>query len=91
MGDHRKTGLEMQRAHCGRICADDGQAGSRYAKGCRGDRSFYDDASTSSFIVRRDGMVVSAGAHRRNETPNNAEVDLHDKIRNTAIVLIARV
>jgi hypothetical protein len=35
--------------------------------------------------------VVSAGAHGRNETPNNEEVDLHDKIRNTAIALMARV
>ncbi|MDB5023246.1 MAG: hypothetical protein JWP78_1001 [Mucilaginibacter sp.] len=52
---------------------------------------FYKDASTSTFIVRRDGRVVSAGAHGRNETPNNENVDLHDKIRNTAIALMARV
>jgi hypothetical protein len=51
---------------------------------------FYTDESTSSFIVRRDGMMVSAGAHGRNESPNNKEVDLHDKIRNTAIALMAR-
>jgi hypothetical protein len=52
---------------------------------------FYTDESTSTFIVRRDGMVVSAGAHGRNESPNNEDVDLHDKIRNTAIALMARV
>jgi hypothetical protein len=52
---------------------------------------FYTDESTSTFIVRRDGMMVSAGAHGRNESPNNEEVDLHDKIRNTAIALMARV
>ncbi|MBS1526052.1 MAG: hypothetical protein JST19_10415 [Bacteroidetes bacterium] len=52
---------------------------------------FYKDASTSTFIVRRDGMAVSAGAHGRNETPNNEEVDLYDKVRNTAIALMARV
>lgn len=52
---------------------------------------FYTDESTNTFIVRRDGMVVSAGAHGRNESPNNEEVDLHDKIRNTAIALMARV
>jgi hypothetical protein len=52
---------------------------------------FYTDESTSTFIVRRDGLLVSAGAHGRNETPNNDEVDLHDKIRNTAIALMARV
>jgi len=52
---------------------------------------FYTDKSTSTFIVRRDGLVVSAGAHGRNESPNNENVDLHDKIRNTAIALMARV
>jgi len=52
---------------------------------------FYKEVSTSTFIVRRDGMTVSAGAHGRNETPNNESVDLHDKIRNTAIALMARV
>jgi hypothetical protein len=52
---------------------------------------FYTDESTNTVIVRRDGLVVSAGAHGRNETPNNETVDLHDKIRNTAIALMARV
>jgi len=52
---------------------------------------FYTDESTSTFIVRRDGLVVSAGAHGRNESPNNESVDLHDKIRNTVIALMARV
>lgn len=52
---------------------------------------FFKDLSTSTFIVRRDGLMLSAGAHGRNETPNNAEVDLHDKIRNTAIALMARM
>lgn len=52
---------------------------------------FYKEASTNTFIIRRDGLLLSAGAHGRNETPNNGEVDLHDKIRNTAIALMARV
>jgi hypothetical protein len=52
---------------------------------------FYTDTSTSTFIVRRDGRVVSAGAHGRNETPNNQDVDLFDKVRNTAIGLMARI
>jgi hypothetical protein len=51
---------------------------------------FYKDISTSTFIVRRDGFTLSAGAHGRNETPNNDDVELHDKIRNTAIALMAR-
>ncbi len=52
---------------------------------------FYSDESTSTFIVRRDGRVVSVGAHGRNESPNNENVDVHDKIRNTAIALMARI
>ena len=52
---------------------------------------FYTDDSTNTFIVRRDGLVLSAGAHGRNETPNNEEVDLHDKVRNTMIGLLARI
>ncbi|MDB5155324.1 MAG: hypothetical protein JWR50_31 [Mucilaginibacter sp.] len=52
---------------------------------------FYKDVSTSTFIVRRDGLMLSAGAHGRNETPNNEAVDLYDKVRNTAIALMARV
>jgi hypothetical protein len=52
---------------------------------------FYKEVSTNTFIVRRDGLMLSAGAHGRNETPNNEQVDLHDKIRNTAIALMARV
>jgi len=52
---------------------------------------FYKEVSTSTFVVRRDGMMLSAGAYGRNETPNNELVDLHDKIRNTAIGLMARI
>ena len=52
---------------------------------------FYTGESTNTIIVRRDGLLISAGAHGRNESPNNEEVDLHDKIRNTAIALMARV
>lgn len=52
---------------------------------------FYEEVSTSTFAVRRDGLVVSAGAHGRNETPNNEDVGIHDKIRNTAIALMARI
>jgi hypothetical protein len=52
---------------------------------------FYKEISTNTIIVRRDGLLLSAGAHGRNETPNNEEVDLHDKIRNTTIALMARI
>lgn len=52
---------------------------------------FYTDVTTNTFLIRRDGLLLSAGAHGRNETPNNSGVDLHDQIRNTAIALMARV
>jgi len=52
---------------------------------------FYKEVSTSTFIVKRVGLKVIAGAHGRNETPNNEDVDLHDKIRNTIVALSARI
>lgn len=52
---------------------------------------FYKDVSTSTFIVKRNGKVVSASIHGRNETPNNEHVGLHDKIRNTLVALSARI
>jgi hypothetical protein len=52
---------------------------------------FYTDESTNTFIVRRDGLLVSAGAHGRNESANTEGVDLLDKLRNTAIALMARI
>jgi hypothetical protein len=52
---------------------------------------FYKNVSTSTFIVKRVGRTVSAAVHGRNETPNNSDVNLHDKIRNTIIALTARV
>lgn len=52
---------------------------------------FFTDEATSTFIVRRDGLTISAGVHGRNELPNNSDVDLHDKIRNTVIANTARI
>ena len=52
---------------------------------------FYKDISTSTFIVKRVGQTVGAAVHGRNETPNNSDVNLHDKIRNTIVALTARV
>jgi len=52
---------------------------------------FYKDVATSTFIVKRAGQIVSAGVHGRNETPNNSDVGLHDKIRNTIVALTARI
>jgi hypothetical protein len=52
---------------------------------------FFKDASTSTFIVKREGVKVSAEVHGRNETPNNDEVALYDKVRNTLVALSARI
>ncbi|HEX3384685.1 MAG TPA: hypothetical protein VHS53_05840 [Mucilaginibacter sp.] len=52
---------------------------------------FYNDGATSTFIVKRTGKTVSAAVHGRNEAPNNEDVDLHDKIRNTIVALSARI
>ncbi|HEY9001287.1 MAG TPA: hypothetical protein VIM89_08030 [Mucilaginibacter sp.] len=52
---------------------------------------FFKDVSTSTFIVKRVGKTVSAAVHGRNETPNNSDVNIHDKIRNTVVALTARV
>lgn len=52
---------------------------------------FYKDISTSTFIVKRTKTCVSVEVHGRNETPNNHDVDLHDKIRNTIVALSARI
>lgn len=50
---------------------------------------FFQDVATNTLIIRRDGRNIRAGSHGRNETPNNADVDLHDKIRNTTVALLA--
>jgi hypothetical protein len=52
---------------------------------------FYKDVSTSTFIVKRTGQTVSAAVHGRNETPNNSDVNFHDKVRNTIVALTARI
>ena len=52
---------------------------------------FFKDQSTNSFLVTRRGNKLFAESHGRNELPNNSNVDLHDKIRNTVIALTARI
>ncbi|HVW14783.1 MAG TPA: hypothetical protein VHB54_13190 [Mucilaginibacter sp.] len=52
---------------------------------------FYKDSSTSTFIVKRVDRTVSVAVYGRNETPNNEQVDLHDKVRNTLVALTARI
>lgn len=46
---------------------------------------FFDDAATSTFVIKREGNQISAEVHGRNEKPNLEEVSLIDKIRNTFV------
>lgn len=52
---------------------------------------FYKEVSTNTFIVKRIGNILSAIVYGRNETPNNENVNLHDKVRNTIVALSARI
>lgn len=46
---------------------------------------FFDDSSTSSFVVKKEGNKVTAGIYGRNEKPNTDTEHSRDKIRNAAI------
>lgn len=52
---------------------------------------FLDEHATSSFIVRRDGNLITAGVHGRNEKPNTEAKKITDKLRNTVIGTLAVV
>lgn len=46
---------------------------------------FLTDEATSNFIVRRDGLRVTAGVYGRNEKPNTEADGLLDKLRNAVV------
>jgi hypothetical protein len=46
---------------------------------------FLQEQATSSFVVKREGNLITAGVHGRNEKPNTETRNLSDKIRNTVI------
>lgn len=46
---------------------------------------FLTDEATSNFIVRRDGLTVTAGVYGRNEKPNTEADGLLDKVRNAVV------
>ncbi|HUS02227.1 MAG TPA: hypothetical protein VMY77_10895, partial [Chitinophagaceae bacterium] len=50
---------------------------------------FYDDSSTSNFIVTREGKKITASIIDRNIKPNDDTSSVTDKIRGTAIGLSA--
>jgi hypothetical protein len=46
---------------------------------------FFDEDATSSFLVKREGKIVTAGVYGRNEKPNTDTETVVDKVRNAAI------
>lgn len=52
---------------------------------------FFSSAATSTFQVKRLGMVISAQEHGRNEVPNTDTSHLADNIRNTLVGWTAKI
>jgi hypothetical protein len=50
---------------------------------------FFTEAATSSFIVRREGRVITASVFGRNEIPNTVTSNLLDKVRNAVVAVSA--
>lgn len=50
---------------------------------------FFKDKATSTFIIKRKGQTVTVYYYGRNEVVNLKNASLHDKIRNTAVALVA--
>lgn len=51
---------------------------------------FFEQEATSSFIVKREGLRITAEVHGRNEKPNTENASLADAIRNTVISMGAQ-
>lgn len=50
---------------------------------------FFSDESTSTFLVKREGTVVTASVFGRNEIPNTDTSNLIDKLRNQVVAASA--
>lgn len=48
---------------------------------------FYQEESTSTFIVRRIGTCIYAEVHGRNQIENTSDVPIMDSVRNKAVVI----
>lgn len=48
---------------------------------------FFSDDATSTFIVKREGNVIFAEVHGRNEKPNTENLGVVEKIRNTLVAI----
>ncbi|KQS36012.1 hypothetical protein [Pedobacter sp. Leaf194] len=51
---------------------------------------FLKDGASSTFIVRKKGLVVYAEEHGRNEEPNTDEGNVYDKARNFVVGMAAK-
>jgi hypothetical protein len=52
---------------------------------------FFKSMATSSFIIERNGNIVSARYHGRNEVPNTSTESITDNLRNAAVAAGASV
>jgi hypothetical protein len=50
---------------------------------------FFSDESTSTFLVKREGTVVTASVFGRNEVPNTSASNIIDKVRNQVVAATA--
>ena len=50
---------------------------------------FFDDAATSTFMIERKDLRVTASVHGRNEQPNKDVERPVDKMRNTVVANVA--
>lgn len=46
---------------------------------------FLDSDSTSNFIIKREGKMISAQVHARNEVPNTEDKGISEKLRNKMV------
>jgi hypothetical protein len=46
---------------------------------------FFQEDATSTFVIKRNGITVTASYHGRNELPNSTQVNFTDKIRNSIV------
>lgn len=56
-----------------------------------GTAHFLDSLATSTFLIRQNGLVVSAQEHGRNELPNSSQLNMIDKGRNFLVGMAAKI
>jgi len=95
-GPGAKAGTGYDWVRIEEITANDSPSGNsnyiamrvRPAKNPLGDTAhFYEDTATSTFIVERIGIKVTASVYGRNEVPNTSAGNWLDKVRNLLISL----